>query len=398
MTTAIYFNPFDPALRANPYPTYQQLLRLPPLRIEGQAPHPLLVISRYHDVKQVLRDAENFSNERTGQISFAQLNLTANGQSLLSSDPPVHTRLRRLISRDFTPRRVQELAPMIARTTEALLDQVASRVEFEVMADLANQLPVLVIAAMLGIPTARHLEFKRWSDLVIASSGLEPSLPRTEEMMNAAAAIKSLFAAEIEKRRHAPGDDLVSALVASHEAEKLDAEELLAFLILLLLAGNETTTNLIGNGLLALGRNPDQLARLRAAPELMPSAIEEMLRLDPPVQGTVRKARRPLTLGGTRIEPDDIVIVLIGAANRDPAQFADPDRFDITRSPNEHLAFGDGIHFCLGAPLARLEGATAIGAVLRRFPGFRLADPASALRYKGSMFLRGLASLPARID
>lgn len=366
--------------------------------IRFEFPRPVVVVSRYAEVEPVLRDPASFSSERTGKLAFQGLNLAPGAKNLLNSDPPVHTSLRRLLARDFSPRRVQALTPFIDQTVERLLDEVEAKGEFEVMADLANQLPVLVIASLLGIEVERHAEFKRWSDAVVASSAVDPSLPRPESALAAGASIRALFHDEIAKRRRAPGTDLVSALVAVNEAEQLDPEELMSFLILLLLAGNETTTSLIGNGMLALGRHPAQLERLRAQPSLMAGAVEEMLRFDSPVQGTVRKATRPLRLGNVEVLPDDMMIVLLAAANRDPVQFADPERFDIERTPNPHLSFGAGIHYCLGAPLARLEGARAIDAVLRRFPRWRLADPEAQLSYKGSMFLRGLAALPCRID
>ena len=210
--------------------------------------------------------------------------------------------------------------------------------------------------------------------------------------------LRAYFAAEIEKRRAAPSDDLVAALVAARdEAGALSEAELLAFVVLLLLAGNETTTNLIGNGMLALLRHPDQFERLRHDPELIPAAIEEMLRFDPPVQMTVRMAEQDTAIGGTDVARNSMVFVLLAAANRDPRQFPNPERFDVGRTPNDHVAFGEGIHFCLGAPLARLEGVIAIGSVIERFPKLRLSDPEAKLAYRGSLALRGLESLPLAI-
>jgi cytochrome P450 len=208
------------------------------------------------------------------------------------------------------------------------------------------------------------------------------------------AKMREYFKGEIERRRLNPGTDLVSALVAAHaESEALSVDELLALVILLLLAGNETTTNLIGNGMLALGRHPAQMSLIRKEPALLNRAIEEVLRYDGPVQSTGRYAKEDAEVGGTRIAKGTMAFVILAAANRDPAQFANPEKFDITRSPNDHVAFGEGIHFCIGAPLARMEGAIAIGSALDRFPNLRLADPAAPLEYKGSYFLRGLASL-----
>src|SRR5579875_152010 len=387
-----FFNPFDPEVHANPYPHYQRMLQAPPLRFSALIS--AVIVSRYDDVERVLTDFQTFSNHRPQATPFQQLDLTAGAATMLGADPPVHTRLRQLVSRDFTPRRIAAMAPRIKAITDSLLDAVAARGEFEAMADLANQLPVLVIAEMLGIPTQRHREFKAWSNAIIASSAVPPHMPRPPQAVQATASLREFLAAEIERRRHRPGPDLISALIASEQAEVLSPGELLAFLILLLMAGNETTTNLIGNGLLALMRHPQQLARLRNEPALMASAVEEMLRFDSPVQGAIRLARKPANVGGVGIEPGTVVVVMLAAANRDPSRFERPDQFDIARQPNEHLAFGRGIHFCLGAQLARLEGSIVFASVLERFPRLRLTDPSAPLSYRGSLFLRGLAALP----
>jgi cytochrome P450 len=390
-----FFNPFDPEVRANPYPHYQRLLQAAPFKFSALIS--AVIISRYDDVERVLTDFETFSNHRPENTPFRQLDLSGGAATMLGADPPVQTRLRRLVSRDFTPRRIAAMAPRIREITGALLDPVQARGQFEVIADLANQLPVLVIAEMLGIPTERHREFKAWSNTIIASTAVPPHMPRPPEAIEATAALRAFLAGEIERRRNRPGPDLISALIASQEAEVLSAQELLAFLILLLMAGNETTTNLIGNGLLALARHPDQLARLRDDRRLMASAIEEMLRFDSPVQGAIRLVRNPANVGGVEIEPGTLAVVMLAAANRDPSKFERPDVFDIAHDPNEHLAFGHGIHFCLGAQLARLEGSIAIGSVLERFPRLALADPAAPLSYRGSLFLRGLSALPMSI-
>ncbi len=398
-TDELYFNPWDPDFRANPYPHYKALYATAPRKIESF--FPIALIARYADVSAVLRDHQHFSSV---QIERPELEDPDDPfgkgrlRTMLFSDPPDHSRLRRLVSRDFTPKRIRELEPRIREITRTLLDKVQARGEFEVMADLANALPVMVIGEMLGVPPEKYEIFKEWSDTIIAGDNALPGSRQAPELMRARRALIDYFAEETEKRRRNPGPDLVSALVAHHDAETLGADELLGFLILLLLAGNETTTNLIGNGLHALGRNPGQLERLRKEPALMPRAIEEMLRYDGPVQSTVRRPVARLEIGGTPVDPDTVAFILLAAANRDPAHFDDPDRFDITRDPNDHLAFGEGIHFCIGAPLARLEGAIAIGSALERFPRLRLANPEAPLSYKGSFFLRGLSSLKMAID
>jgi cytochrome P450 len=249
------------------------------------------------------------------------------------------------------------------------------------------------------VPPERYEIFKRESDIIVSSDNTAPGTPLPAAFHEAVDSLRGYFADEIAKRRHKPGADLISALVAAHdEAESLNAEELLAFVVLLLLAGNETTTNLIGNGMLALGRDPEQIDLLQRLPEMLPRAIEEMLRYDGPVQATFRAAVEKTNLGGTEIEPGTGCFIMLAAANRDPAQFPDPDRFDIAREPRDHVAFGAGIHFCIGAPLARLEGQIAIGEFLRRFPRVRLKDPEAKRSYKGSFFLRGLVSLPMALE
>ena len=262
------------------------------------------------------------------------------------------------------------------------------------MADLANPLPVMVISELLGVPAEEYRQFKNWSDKIIESDNTLPGMPIPDDIKAAFTELKTYFIDEIARRRKNPGPDLVSALVAAHdEAEALSADELLQFVVLLLLAGNETTTNLIGNGMLALGRNPGAMDALRSKPELMRGAIEEMLRYDGPVQATFRTATKDTVIGGTPIAAGMGTFVIIAAANRDPAQFTDPETFDITRQPNDHVAFGEGIHFCIGAPLARMEGSIAIGSALERFPHLHLKDPDAAMTYKGSYFLRGLSRL-----
>jgi len=399
----VYFNPWDPEFRANPYPYYAPLLAGPPAVIDLMTK--VALVARYCDVTAVLRDTARFSADR-GKIMPAPQAEQMRDQgpfkgapTMLTSDPPVHTRLRRLVSRDFTPKRIREMEPRIREITTGLLDLAQRKGELDVMADLANPLPVMVIAEMLGVPPERYEIFKHESDIIVSSDNTMPGSPMPDSFHEAVASMRGYFAEQIERRRRHPGSDLISALVAAHdEAESLSADELLAFVVLLLLAGNETTTNLIGNGMLALGRNLDQLELLARATELMPRAIEEMLRYDGPVQATFRGALENVNLGGTEIEAGTGCFVMLAAANRDPAQFAEPEKFDIAREPKDHVAFGEGIHFCIGAPLARLEGAIAIGELLRRFPRIRMKDPDMKPSYKGSFFLRGLVSLPMTLQ
>jgi cytochrome P450 len=393
MSTDIYFNPWDAAFRANPYQHYKAFIGKPPSPIEMFVP--IVLVGSYVDALTILRDPEHFSSDVR---PMERKEVFGNAERLLFADPPTHTRLRKLISRAFTPKRINDLTPRIREFTARLLDKVAERGRCELMADLAVPLPVMVIAEMLGVPTADYERFKHWSDRIIESDNTPPGMPLPASVVEAFKALTEFFVGEIARRRERPGTDLVSALVSARdEADALTEEELVAFVILLLLAGNETTTNLIGNGMRALAENPAELAALRAHPELMAGAIEEMLRYDSPAQSAVRFTRAPAEIAGVAVPAGAMAFAVLAAANRDPARFPDPDRFDIRRTPNEHLAFGAGIHFCIGAALARLEATIAIGAALARFPRLSLAAPGAPFIYKGSYFLRGLAELPLAI-
>ncbi|HEY2665005.1 MAG TPA: cytochrome P450 [Candidatus Binataceae bacterium] len=394
----IYFNPWDPNFRANPYPHYQPLFGSPPRVIDMFGP--TVLAARYKDVSGILRDHSRFSSVQPKPPEPVEglLDVFGGAATMLFSDPPVHTRLRKLVMKAFTPRRVREFEPRIRQLVSTLFDKASRRAKFEVIADLATPLPVMVIAGMLGVPPEQYEIFKHWSDLIIEVDNTLPGQPIPDEARKANHELRGYFADQIERRRGEPGDDLMSALVAAHEEnESLSADELLAFVVLLLLAGNETTTNLIGNGILALGRNPDQMGRLRSDRSLIASCIDEMLRYDGPVQSTVRYATQDADIDGTKIAKDTSVFVIVAAANRDPEHFPNPDKFDVARAPNDHVAFGEGIHFCIGSALARLEAAVAVEMALERFPKLRLADPDAPVTYKGSYFLRGLSELPMSI-
>jgi len=389
----VYFNPFDPEYRANPYPSYHTLRNGPPKQLNLFLP--VTLVARYADVIAVLRDYETFSSERP-EVPGRELTDPFRGAPTIeTADPPVHTRLRRLAAKAFTPSRISGMEPRIRAIAAELLSHTVPSGEFEAITTFADPLPVRVIAEMLGVPDERQAQFKQWSDAIIASIAVVPGSPPPPGSVEASDALREFFTEEIYRRRRTPGDDLISVLVGAHdEREALNAEELLAFVILLMIAGNETTTNLIGNGLLALGRNPDQLARLRREPQLMASAVEEMIRYDSPVHSTVRVARKDTNIGGTEVAARSIVMVLLSAANHDPLQFPEPDRFDLARQPNAHVGFGEGIHFCIGAPLSRLEASIAFEMILERFPNLRLSSPEPALTYKGALSMRGVSSLP----
>jgi len=387
------FNPWDENFRRNPYSFYQPLRMSPPPILRFFIP--IAVVSRYSDVLATLRDQTRFSSIPVrNRMTTETVEVFGDAPSIVSSDPPVHTRLRKLVNRDFTPRTIRELEPRIRALTSALLDEVAQKRNFDLVTDFAIPLPVRIIASIIGIPGERYETFKRWSDTLMELTSLPPGTPMADSIRVNLTEMRAYFAEEIERRRRHPGADLMSSLVSAHEdTEMLSAGELMQFLVMLLIAGNETTTNLIGNGMLALQDHPDQMKLLRRDPTLLPRAIDEMLRYDSPVQSVFRTAKEEVEIGGTTVEKGAGIFLMIGSANRDLAKFENADVFDVTRQENDHLSFGEGIHYCLGAPLARLEAAVAFGAMLDRFPQLRLdADP--KLEYKTSFFVRGLKSLP----
>jgi pimeloyl-[acyl-carrier protein] synthase len=388
------YNPFLPEVREDPYPQYQALREADPVH---RSPFlNMWVLTRYEDVALVLRD-QRFSADRTKWEGFQALEGFQPVRSLLSLDPPDHTRLRTLVTKAFTPRVVEQLRPQAQVIVDEALDRAASHGEMELIEDLAYPLPVAVIAGMLGVPRDDWPRFREWSRVLVSS--LDPvALPDSDQITAVRAAEDALFeylSGVVAERRREPRDDLISALIAVEErGDVLNERELLVMLNLLLVAGHETTVNLIGNGMLALLRNPEQLALLRRRPELLESAVEELLRFDSPVQLTGRIAAEACEVGGQQIGRGQLVLTLLGAANRDPQQFPDPDRLDLTRSPNQHFSFGRGIHFCLGAPLARLEGRIAISSLVSRFG--ELTQVGEAVRSQ-TITLRGLTRLPLAV-
>ena len=379
-------HPLLAQFRDDPYPLYRQLHETAPVQWNDVLQAWTLV--RYADVVFSLTDPR-FSADRT--IQPADSSWVA--KSMLVSDPPDHTRLRALVQKAFTPRMIDQLRPRIIAAIGELLERVAERDgQFDLIADLAYPLPVVVIAELLGVPPEDRSVFHEWSSLLAASLDPLVSADLMSRVYPAREALHTYLRGIIAERRREPRSDLISALVRVEEAgDVLSEPELVVMCTLLLIAGHETTVNLIGNGMLALLRHRDQLERLQRSPELLASAVEELLRFDSPVQLTGRLLREPVEIGGHTLQAGDWVLPLLGAANHDPAQFVDPDRLDIGRTPNPHLAFGRGIHFCLGAPLARVEGQLAIGALMRRFPKLQLAgEPVR----RNQITLRGLSSLP----
>jgi pimeloyl-[acyl-carrier protein] synthase len=389
----VLFNPFSGEFRADPYPLLHTLRIHDPVHFIDMPG--LWFLTRYNDVVAGLRDPR-LSAERF-QLSLPEMQSSALISSLstmmLLRDPPNHTRLRTLVSKAFTPRVVEGLRPRIQEIVDALIGAAQAAGRMELMTDLAAPLPVVVIAQLLGIPVEDRAQFKRWSDalLVIADGTLAPTGFADAE--RSAAEFKEYLAGIIAQRRAQPTDDLISGLLAAQERDdRLSADELFSTCVLLLIAGHETTTNLIGNGMLSLLRHPDQLALLRADPSLIDSAVEELLRYESPVQLTSRVAKEDLEIRGKPVRPGQEVCLGLAAANRDPEKFPDPDRLDITRADNHHVAFGHGLHFCLGAPLARLEGQIAIQTMLHRLPTMRLETETP--EWRDGIMMRGLKSLP----
>ena len=384
------FNPFSPEFQTDPYPTYAAMRRDAPVyRTDGWN---AAVVTRYDDVVQVLKSPSLFSSRAIGMQLRGRPTRT-----VINTDPPVHTELRGLVNRAFTPRMVADLEPRIREITAGLLDRIVEDGETDLVRDLAVPLPVTVIAELLGVEPERHDDFKRWSTAsVTQEQGMsEEGQRRLEHEIDEFA---TYFERAIDERRGRPGADLISAVLAAEESDlRLTPDDLVAFVGLLLIAGNETTTNLIGNAVLALLDHPDELAKVRADPSLIPNMVEEALRWDSPVQFLFRTATQATEIAGTKIDAGMMVIPAYASANRDETRFPDSDRFDVTRNTQGHLAFGYGVHFCLGAPLARLEARVALEQVLERLPGLRRMDEAPLARVN-SMFLRGLQSLPLAFE
>jgi cytochrome P450 len=391
----------SPGFKANPYPHYARLRdEAPVCRVTLPTKERAWLVTRYDDVTAALKD-ERFAKDPSNALTpdelarrpwfrkvFRSLNC-----NMLDLDPPDHPRLRALVQKAFTPRLIEPMRGRIQRLTDDLLDRVEGRGRMDLIRDYALPVPTTIIAEMLGVPASDHHRFHRWSDALVtgASStwGLLKALP------NARALIRYIRKV-IKARRDDPRDDLTSALVQAEDGGvSMSEDELVAMVLLLLVAGHETTVNLIGNGTLALLEHPDQLARLRDDPSLIKTAVEELLRYDSPVgMATERYAREDVTMAGVTIPRGGMVFAVLASANRDGRQFPDPDSLDVAREPNRHLSFGLGAHFCLGAPLARLEGQIAIGTLLRRAPGLRLASARDRLRWRRGLLLRGLESLP----
>jgi cytochrome P450 len=356
------------AFRRDPYPTYDQMRAAAPVLHDPRSG--LWLLFAFEDVKRALTDHDTFS-------SAVSASGTRTSQWLIFSDPPRHTRLRGLVLRTFTPRAVAALEQRIREIARRLLQNVVGRREFDLVGEFSIPLPLMVIAHLLGAPADDWPLFRAWSDVIVSLShavGGSPEAPQAVAAFTAAHGEMDAYLGEL-LRRPAPGDGLLARLgEAANDGDRLSHEELLGFFQLLLLAGHETTTNLIDNAMLCFDEFPSQCARLRRQPELLPSAVEEVLRYRSPVQATFRIAARDVEMGGRTIPTGSLVLAMIGSANRDPRRFRDSDIFAIDRTPNPHIAFGHGIHFCIGAPLARLETKVALDEILAHFRTFTIAD------------------------
>ncbi len=398
---SVVYDPRDPAVIEDPFPVLRRL----------QAENPVhwseilksWVLTRYDDVRAALADPRlsadrltSFLRHQAGDRPLAEA-LAELGRSLglwaVFTDPPLHTRLRGLLTDAFTPRAVDTLRPTVRALVDALIDGVAAAGRLDLVRDIAAPLPVAVIGDLLGVPRVDGPALKQWSDDLATFVG--SAVATSDKYERAAASLREMnayFRALAAERRARPRQDVLSALVAAAGQGRLADDELVASCTLLLFAGHETTTNLIGNGVLALLRHPDQCERWRRDPTLTATAVEELLRFEGPGQALVRVALDDLAIGGRRIRRGDRLFVMINAANRDPRRFVDPDRLDLGREPNPHLTFGHGRHFCVGAPLARLEAQVALPRLLERLPGLALAAP--RLEWIDSLIFRGVRALP----
>jgi cytochrome P450 len=399
----VTYDIWNPKHRANPHALYEQMRIEDPIHadIGPVTGRTFWFFTRYDDCVFVLKDPrfgkefrkhltpEQLVNQPPDDPAFAVIN-----RHLLDLDPPDHTRLRALVHKAFTPRVVENLRPRIQQIADDLLDAVESSGEREIdlLATYGFPLPITVIAELLGIPASDRDRFRDWTQTLLFSQDFEKAGASVLEFT-------MYMHSMIEERQAHPREDLLSGLVAVKEAgDSLSREELLSMIFLLLVAGHETTVNLIGNGMLALMQHPDQRQLLQDDPSLVKSAVEEMLRYNGPVETpTLRWAFEDVVMDGKVIAKGDIVMPVLLAANRDPAVFPDPNRFDIRREPNKHIAFGNGIHYCLGAPLARLEGEIAINTLLRRLPDLTLNAPVDSLEWNEGLLIHGLKALPVRV-
>jgi cytochrome P450 PksS len=399
MNPIVEVNIASAQFKANPFPFYARLrTEAPVYRTKLPDQRNAWLVTRYEDVVALLKD-DRFSKDRIK----AQTQPWMPGmfeplmRNMLDLDAPDHTRLRGLVHTVFTPRLIENLRQRVQNLTDELLNRVHSQGQMDLIHDYALQIPTTIIAEMLGVPVKDRLKFHRWSSAGVSSSSSRFGMLKAMPYIMAFVRYVRLL---VKARRVKPEDDLISALARAEEAgDQLSEDELLAMIVLLLVAGHETTVNLIGNGALALLEHPDQLSRLHNDPTLIKSGIEELLRHNGPLEtATERYPREGTSVAGVKIPRGELVFAVIASANRDEKQFEHADRLDLGREPNPHVAFGQGVHYCLGAPLARLEAQIAIATLLRRMPDLKLAVPPNQLRWRRGLVLRGLEALPVEFS
>jgi cytochrome P450 PksS len=393
-----HFDLWSQEARVDLLPIYARMRQQAPIA-RLLSPHqraPLWVVSRYRDAVELLRDPrftkDRYKLSEADRLRYFRLGEIAQlDKHMLNADPPAHTRLRSLVAQAFTSRRVEDLRPRITAIAHRLLEALPTQGSVDLLDAFAFPLPVTVIAELLGVPTEDQDRFRAWTLTL-----LSPSSSNFEPLRRAAMEFQQYLQDILARRRSEPRDDLISALLAAEEqGDRLSPVELVSMVFLLMVAGHETTVNLIGNGIWALLRHPEQLERLRANPALIEPALEELLRYCGPVRHTTsRFALQDTEFRGQLIPAGEMIMASVLSANRDPEQFDAPDQLELTRTPNRHIAFGSGSHFCLGAPLARLEALIALPLLLERMPRLRFAEEPSTLRWRGGLLIHGLERLP----
>ncbi len=405
MTEPFLFNPLDPVIRRDPYSLYQRGRREFPAFAHEGLPVRLVSLFRHEDCLDVLKDAKRFSSDFAAAVEVSE-EIQALGPlpppSMISMDAPDHDRLRGLVNKAFTPRIVRQLEPRLREVAAELVQEAVKAGEVDLVNALTYPLPVVAIAEMIGVPVEDREQFKTWSDQLVANLGAgffgEPSLEVVRKERDLRAEMNAYFSPLADARRQDPRDDLLSGLVrAEHEGSHLETSEMLEMLILLLVAGNETTTTLIGNAMITLLEHPDQLERLRAEPALMSSAIDEVLRFASPIQFDPRRVAAADEIQGVPLAENDLVLCWLGSANRDEAVFEAPDRFDIGREKNPHLAFGYGLHYCLGHNLARLEAEVALEALFEATSTIELTGGAPLPLHPSPVF-RSFTEIPVKLQ
>ena len=419
--SSIAFDPYSDAQRDDPYPAYAEARRHSPVT---KLPNGDYAVARYEDVSYVLRHPELFSSTammramtnvfgtaegaakltpsdlaRIAQLMerMPKLGEMMTARNMIASDPPVHGPMRNLVNRGFTPRRMAQLETRVREIARTSLAELERKAEFDIVHDFFVPLPVTVIAELLGVERERKEDFKHWSDCAVAGATGGAGAMGPVDVVEGFTGLSQYLTGIVEKRRSDPQDDLISTLIRAEDGETtLTPLEVVMFVSVLLVAGNETTTNLLGNTLIALMEHPEELARVRRDPGRIPAVVEEGLRYDGPIQFLFREARQDVELAGVKIPKGAMVLPLLGSANRDESQFAHADRFDPSRNTQGHLAFGLGIHFCLGASLARLEARIALEELLPRFAAFERTEP--TVKYVDSYLVRGPKRLPLRVE